>query len=242
MAYWYGIALFIMVFLTAKRLNLDVFSFSKESRATLFLRGTIGMAGNIFYNISLTFISMSKASVLFWTNPIVIAFLGKFFLGEKLTYYDWAACFLAFLGIIMIQNPFQSSLTDNEDSHRDFMGTAFALIGSLFAGVVGFSVRKLANKTHYLFPTLSFAFFNILIAPIMTVSKLFLIENTLVVYTWYEVLMLLLIAVEMYLVLILQTWAYKYEKAGRLAPILYIQIIVNCLLDIILYKTELKVN
>lgn len=124
----------------------------------------------------------------------------------------------------------------------DALGTFFALIGSLFAGVVGFSVRKLANKTHYLFPTMSFAFFNIIMTPVMIVFKLVFLEDTLVVYTIYEIMMIILIGFLLYLVLIFQTWAYKYEKAGRLAPILYIQIIVNCLIDIMLFKTSLKIN
>eukprot|EP00347_Sterkiella_histriomuscorum_P016188 403354149 len=172
MAYWYGIALTILVILTFKYLKLDFLSVPKtfngdnSIRWTLLIRGTVGVCANIAYNISMTMISMSKASVLFWTNPIVIALLGKFLLKEKLTYFDWAACFMAFCGILLIQNPFQAQ-SKSVDAATDALGTFFALLGSLFGGIVGFSVRKLAGKAHYLFPTLSFSFFNILMAPIM---------------------------------------------------------------------------
>lgn len=102
MAYWYGWALFILVFATFKKLKIDIFDIKKEARITLIIRGTIGVSANICYLISLTMISMSKASVLFWTNPLVIALLGRYLLKEKLSYYDWAACLLAFMGILLI--------------------------------------------------------------------------------------------------------------------------------------------
>ncbi|CDW78650.1 membrane protein [Stylonychia lemnae] len=241
LAYWYGWLLFLVVYANMRYQKIDTFSMSKEAIPTLILRGTIGVCANICFNIALQLISMSKASVLFWTNPIIIAILGRVFLKEKLTYFDWIACFLAFIGVLLIQNPFQSQ-PKSDDTFRDMMGTFFALLGSVLAGIVGFSVRKLAGRAHYFFPTLSFAFFNILMTPVMMIFKLIIVDNTLVVYGQFEILMIILISVLLYLVLLFQTWAYKYEKAGRLAPILYIQIIVNCLADIMIFRTSLKLN
>jgi hypothetical protein len=36
-----------------------------------------------------------------------------------------------------------------------------------------------------------------------------------------------------------QTLAFKFEKAGRVAPLLYLQIIMNCVADIYLFQTKL---
>jgi drug/metabolite transporter (DMT)-like permease len=38
------------------------------------------------------------------------------------------------------------------------------------------------------------------------------------------------------------TEAYMYEKAGRVAPIMYLQIIICCLADIMLFGTTLTSN
>ena len=122
------------------------------------------------------------------------------------------------------------------------IGTIFAIIGSITGGIVGFSVRKLAGRAHYFIPSASFAFFNILMTPIMIFFKLMIVDNSLVVYGQFEVMMIIIISLLLFVVLFFQTLAYKYEKAGRLAPILYIQIIVNCLVDIVVFDTNLKVN
>ena len=184
------------------------------------MRGTVGVLANCLFNMSLLLIPLSKASVLFWTSPIIVALLGRVFLKEKLTIFDWVACFLAFLGILLIQNPFSAASSSTDDDYaKDLIGTCLALIGSLGAGIVGFSIKKLANMTHYLVPTATFAFFNILMGPPLTLFKLLFLNDTLTPLGWYEATMLVMIAVLLYLVLVFNTWAFKYEKAGRVAPI-----------------------
>jgi len=125
---------------------------------------------------------------------------------------------------------------------KDVLGTIIALIGALFAGIVALCIKHLISQTHYLMPSLSFAFFNMLLGPFMTVFKLVFYDDTLVQMGFYEVFMLMLIGLLLYLVLVFSTWAFKYEKAGRVAPIQYLQIIVNCLVDIAIFKTELTMN
>jgi drug/metabolite transporter (DMT)-like permease len=67
-----------------------------------------GPVGNISYLFSLKFISFSKASVLVWTSPIFTAVGASLYLKEKLSNYDLFALAIAFLSILIIQNPFQA--------------------------------------------------------------------------------------------------------------------------------------
>ncbi len=53
----------------------------------------------------MNFITFSEATVIFWSNPVFTAIGARFYLGERLTNYDWIACFVAFFGILMVQNP-----------------------------------------------------------------------------------------------------------------------------------------
>ena len=122
------------------------------------------------------------------------------------------------------------------------LGTIIALIGALGAGIVALCIKYLVSQTHYLVPTLSFAFFNMLLGPLATLLKLVFINDSLVQMGLYETAMLLLIGLLLYLVLVFNTWAFKYEKAGRVAPIQYLQIIVNCVVDLVIFKTELTWN
>jgi len=102
LAYWYGWVLLLLIFLSMKKIGVDIFAIPKECIPTVIMRGTVGVCSNISFNIALQFISMSKTSVLFWTNPIIIAILGRIFLKEKLTYYDWSAVIIAFIGVLLI--------------------------------------------------------------------------------------------------------------------------------------------
>jgi len=106
MAYGYGWALFLIVYTNMRFLKIDPFEIPVKIRKTLILRGIVGVLANTCFNLAMTLIPMSKASVLFWTSPMVVAFLGRCFLNEKLSYFDYSACFMAFLGILLIQNPF----------------------------------------------------------------------------------------------------------------------------------------
>ena len=106
MAYGYGWTLFLIIYANMRYLKIDVFAIPIELRKTLILRGIVGFTTNICFNVALTLIPMSKASVLFWTSPMVVAILGRCFLNERLTSFDYAACLMAFIGILLIQNPF----------------------------------------------------------------------------------------------------------------------------------------
>ncbi len=94
-----------MYLLTMKALGASVFPIPVKVRPTFILRCLSGFLCNACYVLSLKYISLSKASVLFWTCPLFVALMASYYLGEKLTVYDWTALLLSFTGIVVIQNP-----------------------------------------------------------------------------------------------------------------------------------------
>lgn len=89
--------------------NEDFFPIPKGVRFTYVVRCVIGMMCNLCFLLSLLFIPFSKASVFFWMSPVFTAVIAHYYLHEKLTIYDWLAVFIAFFGIVIIQNPFAAS-------------------------------------------------------------------------------------------------------------------------------------
>ncbi len=85
-----------------KYLKADLFPLPKGVRGTYIIRCVVGMMCNLTFLFSLQFISFAKASVLFWTSPVLIAVFAFLYLGEQLSKYDWAAVFIAFFGLLMI--------------------------------------------------------------------------------------------------------------------------------------------
>lgn len=99
------------------------------------MRCVLAMVSNVAYLISMNFISFSEATVIFWSNPVFTAIGARYYLGERLTYYDWVACFIAFVGILMVQNPFAAQ-TEGETFENHLTGTTIALIGAFLSSAV----------------------------------------------------------------------------------------------------------
>ena len=82
----------------------------KHLRQAVLLRGVTGCIANLLYTYSIQLIDLSKASMLFWTNPMVTAIMAYFFLKEKISVYDWVSIVTTIIGIIIIQNPFNAGI------------------------------------------------------------------------------------------------------------------------------------
>lgn len=61
-------------------------------------------------------------------------------------------------------------------------------------------------------------------------------------YGWYEVGMIILISICMFMAQVFTTKAYQNDKAGRIAPVNQLQIIFNWLIDFILLGTQPNTN
>lgn len=106
MTYFVSIILMVM-FLTKMYFHGDnFFPMPKNVRVTYIIRCLVGSTCNLTFLFSLQYISFAKASVIFWTSPVFTAVMAHYVLHERLSIYDWLALFIAFLGILLIQNPF----------------------------------------------------------------------------------------------------------------------------------------
>lgn len=93
---------------------------------------------------------VSIASSIFSMGPILTSVFANIFLKENVTKSDIIALLCAFIGVIMVNNPFKSQDSINEISaHNILIGTIYALTGALaFSGTV-ISIRKMGSGIHY---------------------------------------------------------------------------------------------
>ena len=85
-----------------KILRKDPYAVPKGLRITLILRNITGFIGITGYYLAIQYTDLSKAAVLYWTNPMFTAVIAYIWLKETLTLIDWAAIFTSFAGIIVI--------------------------------------------------------------------------------------------------------------------------------------------
>ena len=83
-------------------LGEDQFGVPKDLRPIILIRAVSGFLGITGYYVAIKMTSLSKASMLFYTNPIFTALFARIFLQEQISYYDWFSIFLAFFGIFLL--------------------------------------------------------------------------------------------------------------------------------------------
>lgn len=89
--------------------------------------------------MAIQYTDLSKAAVLYWTNPMFTALISSIWLKEMLSLVDWAAIFVSFAGIIVIQNPLArqaiASLYSLQQSREELIGSIAAIVGAVFIAV-----------------------------------------------------------------------------------------------------------
>jgi drug/metabolite transporter (DMT)-like permease len=88
--------------------------------------------------------------------------------------FDWAAVFVAFSGILIMQNPFSQSL-DSGDDFNDIFGSALALSGAVFVGTATVAIRTMNNYSSnigILVAPMGFVLGNVTLCPLFMTLKL----------------------------------------------------------------------
>ncbi len=111
--------------------------FFRGNSKKMLLASGINAARMYFYLIAFTFTSIGNAVIIFYSWPIFVAILGVLFLKEKMTKYQIALLFLAFLGLIIAYSHKTFSFED-----RDFIGMLAALLSA-----IGYAITVIIFKT-----------------------------------------------------------------------------------------------
>jgi len=105
-----------------------------DMRVTLILRSIAAFLGVTGFYLALQYTDLSKASALFWTNPMMTAVISYFWINESLNFIDWLAIFVSFVGILVIQDPWSHEIAANR-TFEELMGSLAALGGALFFAI-----------------------------------------------------------------------------------------------------------
>ena len=65
-------------------------------------RGIFGVAAFICFTSSVEFAPASKVNLLFNINPLVILGLAAYFLKERISKFEYACCFIAYIGVAIM--------------------------------------------------------------------------------------------------------------------------------------------
>jgi drug/metabolite transporter (DMT)-like permease len=100
--YWQAILMGILNFILFKTYAKDHLSVPENLRVTLVLRSMAAFFGTTGFYLALQYTDLSKATTLYWTNPMMTAVVAYFWINESLNFIDWLAIFISFFGILVI--------------------------------------------------------------------------------------------------------------------------------------------
>lgn len=192
--YWQSMFMMCLNFGLFKVYAKDHLTVPVNMRTTLVWRAITGFLGMTGYYLALEYTDLSKATTLYWTNPVFTAVIAYFWIDESLNFVDWLAIFTSFGGILVIQNPYQLWQSAHQLSISDYLGSSAAIGGALFFSVSQMQTRKLGKKVHFLIPPLYQSLFSAFIAPLIMFIMLRYRQSLTTSYNWYETWMLALIS------------------------------------------------
>ena len=149
--YWRSFLMATFDYIFMKIFSIDHMGIPKDLRLTVGMRAVVGFGGIAGYFTAIKLTSLSKASVLFFTNPIFTALNARLFLKESISYFDWLAILFSFFGIVLLQNPFGRAQSSMEIDHTlDLMGSFMALASAISASFAFMFMRKMGKRINYL--------------------------------------------------------------------------------------------
>ena len=132
--YWQAIVIGLLNFVMFKAAKKDHLLVRDDMRGTLIIRSICAFIGLSGFYLALEYTDLSKATALYWTNPMMTALLASFWIDETLAFIDWLAIFVSFVGILIIENPWAHEVAANR-SYEDMMGSVAALVGAFFFAI-----------------------------------------------------------------------------------------------------------
>lgn len=132
--YFQAIVMVVLNFGMFKAYGKDHLLVRDDMRSTLVSRSIAGFLGVTGFYLALQYTDLSKATALYWTNPMMTAIIAYFALNEALNFVDWLAIFVSFFGILVIQSPWEKEVAANR-TFDDYVGTLAAIGGAVFFAI-----------------------------------------------------------------------------------------------------------
>ena len=119
-AYWNSLIMLLVNYFFIKNNNAFILDVPRKYHKHMLLRSFCGFIGYLGLVASVKFMPVSTASCIYFTLPIWTAIIAFVFLNEKINKYDVLQIFSAFLGIMIINNPFSSNeISEKEVSKKN---------------------------------------------------------------------------------------------------------------------------
>ena len=174
---------------------------------------------------------MGKATLIYNTNPILTALIAACVLSEVLLKIDVAALFVSFGGIYLMTDMTGESIDQTK-------GVVLAILASITFSVSVIAMRRLNESTSVNYMVVPF-YIAVIGVPFSLSFELFS-DNALNIstYTSRDIIFLSIIGVLSITYHQFLSLAFKYEKASRLSPFLYLLVVGGFTADVTIFHID----
>jgi len=183
----------------------------------LMARGLVGFVAMTLFFMSLKHLSMGPAVSIRYISPIFAAFFALLLLKEKIKYFQWVCFAIALSGVFILKG---------FDSEVNGVGLLYAILSSLFTGLVFIIIRKIGHHDH---PIVVVNYFMIIAAILGGVFAIPQWVNP-IGFEWFA---LLILGVFGYFGQYYMTKAFQLGEVNQIAPLKYIEVIFTMLIGVI---------
>ena len=185
------------------------------NRRLLALRGLLGLGGLCCFFYSVVALPLAEATVIHYTNPVMVALLAALFLSESITPRVAMGAVAALVGVALIAQP---AFIFGGEGALPALAVWAAVAGAAFSAAAYTIVRRLGATDH--------AGVVVLWIPLMSIP--FVLPWTLLtgrVPTALECLWMVLVGVTEQFGQVRLTQGLALEKAGRAVTMTYLQVV-----------------
>jgi drug/metabolite transporter (DMT)-like permease len=151
---------------------------------------------------------------------MMAAVFASFFLGEKIKKIDYVSMLSAFVGVIIVTNPFEGHANSTYSSKDYLIGTVFALTGAVAGGIVSCCMRYMGPGIHYSTGPFYFASGCTFLSPIFyCLNNKFEESRVSIEYNMTTVFYISVCSVIQFLGQITMSRSLQLEKVSILAPL-----------------------
>lgn len=208
------------LFFTIPFLLKNKISILGHKRGLLVLRGVFGLISMGLFFLSLKYIAMGTAVSIRYTAPIFATIFALLFLKERVKQIQWLFFALAFVGVLVLKG---------FDAQLQIEGVVFALISSVFAGLVYITIRKIGKDDHPVVVVNYFMVISAVIGGLLAISDWTNPKGT-------EWLILLSLGVFGYVAQLFMTKAMQIGETNQVAPFKYLEVMFTVIAGLLWFK------
>ena len=242
MVYFRCLIPFLLTLIYIVFTGVGMFAIPKDVSSNVFIRIMCWTACVILNFISMKIMSLTKYVVIISTGPMLTSLMGYIMINERLSIYDIISCISSFCGVVLITTNPNSDKANPIVANEPWWGFMSPLASAIIASIGDILQRTFCTKVNHFIVQMWMYISACIVVTFLSLASHSAGDLNFPSFTVTGVFALILMGAIGVLGITMYMLSLKYEKAGRVAAIGYLQIFFMMLIDTFYYKIHLTMR